>query len=225
MTKTKKTDSKQSRKESARFTTADVRRLYDIVRDESQSEEARDWLWGTFSDLASCAPSLDYLNDKRIFTRAIGEVLSNLEANNGPSVRKNEDYQFLKMVLRRTSRGETLNALYEEDKAERAAWREQERNQPEPRNWRSADWRYWKLQQLSEAFQSGDQARYSAAWREYQALLGELVADDNFYQVKYAAALLPYLIIARQEIASLGGQPRSARAKPQAFRTKKGGAR
>jgi hypothetical protein len=102
---------------------------------------------------------------------------------------------------------------------------EKERNAGEPKNWLSAEWRYWKLRRLTKAFTSGDSDAYDAAGKEYKALLHELVADRNFYHVSFALQLLPDLIIARQDIAGLLGQPKGARRKPEYLKTKKGGTR
>lgn len=207
---------------AASFTRRDVRRLFQLGQDDSQSEEARDWLWGFFSDLVSHASCIDYVNDPAIFTRALGEVFSNIESHGAQG--RDEYYSKLREVLARTSAGETLEDIYQEQQAERHA-REQERlNAPEPKDWLSAEWRHWKIRQLSRAFDGDDREAYTAAWAEYIALLKSLVAEGSFYHVSFALALLPDLITARQDIAQFIGQPRSARRKPEYF-SRKGGAR
>lgn len=87
-------------------------RLYDIATDESAPEAAREWLWGIFNQFASNASCLDYVNNRRIFIRAISEVLENIEVNNEPHEPEDDDYQMLKMVLGRIKRGESLADVF-----------------------------------------------------------------------------------------------------------------
>jgi hypothetical protein len=209
--------------DNASITRKDLQRLFAISHDESQSEEARHWLSGYFDDLAAEAPSLDYINDPKIFTRAMGEALRQTEEQSAPDEPKGHDYKFLKMIVRRTKQGETLDEIYREDCQRRAKIEEEERNAPEPRNWLTAEWRYWKIRKIEEGFNSDDPEAYEEAWAEYRALLNDLVKDGNFYHVSYASSLLPDLLIARQQIAKLRGQSKEVRRKPTYF--KKGGAR
>lgn len=217
----KKVSTKQ--KQSASMSRNDVRRLYQIGQDESQSEEARDWLWGFFSDLASNAACIDYVNDRAVFTRALSEVLSNIESRGAQG--RNEHYLKLKEVLERVNKGETLDGIYQETRAARRKREEERNNAPEPTNWRSQEWRHWKIRQLTRALNSDDTAAREAAFQEYKTLLSELVRDEDFYCVPFMVALLPDLIIARQDIAQFAGQPRSARRKPAYFKARKGGTR
>jgi hypothetical protein len=225
-----KSITKKAQENRATITRKDVQRLFQISRDESQSEEARMWLWGYFDEMASNAARLDYVNVQEIFTRAISEVLSNIEAYNAPyEPTEDDDYQMLKMIVRRVEKGEVLDAIYTEEKeasrARVAEIEEKERNKPEPRNWLSQEWRWWKIRQLTRVIMDGDTDSRMAAGREYRALLRELVADESFYHVDFILSLLPHLLNARQDIARMIGQPKSARCKPGYFKAKRGGAR
>lgn len=92
----------------------------------------------------------------------------------------------------------------------------------EPRDRLSDAWRHWKIRQFGQGFSSGDLELYDAAWKEFGILLRGLMADENFWHVSNAVALLPHLIIARQTIDRLNLQERRPRAGTKA---RKGGTR
>jgi hypothetical protein len=66
-------------------------------------------------------------------------------------------------IIQRLKAGESIEEIHNDFERERDEWqakREEElRSQPEPKNWLSSEWRYWKLRQLTDAFNSGDSAR------------------------------------------------------------------
>jgi hypothetical protein len=126
--------------------------------------------------------------------------------------------------------GESLAAIHagrEAARARRHAEREAERlNVPEPKDKTSDEWRYWKLRRMERAFDGEDGAEYKQAWAEFTALLKGLMADESFWHTGNARALLPHLIIARQQIdhARAFERSQSAAAKGTAARRKKAGA-
>jgi hypothetical protein len=94
---------------------SNLKLLFQLSNDGSQPEDACLWLNGYLADLISNASCLDWANDERVFTRALGEVLSNIERNNEPHEPDDDTYAMLKMVVTRIKDGETLAALYAED--------------------------------------------------------------------------------------------------------------
>ncbi|MGA9994817.1 MAG: hypothetical protein WBP93_05340 [Pyrinomonadaceae bacterium] len=121
--------------------------------------------------------------------------------------------------------GQTVEEIYQAFEQRQKEWRalreEEERNAPEPKDRLSSQWRYWKLIQMQEAFESDDAKTYSAAWREFTDLLKGLMADEDFWHVSNALPLLPLLIIARQDIDRLNKQERRLNGAMKATATRK----
>lgn len=66
-----------------------------------------------------------------------------------------------------------------------------------------------------------DHSQYAQAWKEYKALLTGLVADEDFWHVSYALKLLPYLLIARQEIDEMNLRQKRMRAALKGVQTRR----
>lgn len=75
--------------------------------------------------------------------------------------------------------------------------------QPEPKDTTSDEWRYWKIANLHLDFRSGNTDAYRRAHDEFRTLLTGLYNNEGFWRVSNALALLPHLIIARQEIEKM----------------------
>lgn len=121
-------------------------------------------------------------------------------------------YVELKDLIARVDAGADLAELAEEKEAGHAR-REEERaadflDSPEPEDKTSRDWRIWKLRQFERGFyhHGGDAELYGEAWREYKGLLGGLLTAPAFWHVSHATALLPQLLITRQEIDALDAE-------------------
>ncbi len=84
---------------------------------------------------------------------------------------------------------------------------------PEPEDTTSDEWRYWKIANLRLDFRSGNTDAYRRAHAEFRELLTGLYHDENFWHVSNALALLPHLIIARQEIEKMERADAEDRAK------------
>jgi hypothetical protein len=83
---------------------------------------------------------------------------------------------------------------------------------PEPEDKTSDEWRYWKLRRMERAFEGGDGAAYKQAWAEFKLLLNDLMAVEGFWHTGNARALLPTLIIARQQIDEQKAREKKVRA-------------
>ena len=213
--KTKTRASRQAATTAPNTLRRDAVRLFNIVNDQNIPPEVRHALVGYVDDVASSAVSADWTNNSAHFLR-----WSTATARARLSRAVSE-------IIKRLHKGETAEETirdFEHQWAVRAASRRRaELTKPEPQDRTSAEWRYWKLRRMEQAFQSGDKEGYRAAWDEFEALLMGLLRDENFWRAQSALTLLPHLMIARQEIDRTKHSPaakKSARA-----RTAKGGAR
>lgn len=134
-------------------------------------------------------------------------------------------YRELLNLIKQVDAGADLNALYDEGRKAGAARAESRQRaelaQPEPKDKQSAAWRYWKLRQLEAAFDGDDQERYAAAWDYFNELLRGLLAAKSFYHVSNARALLPQLIIARQELDEMDRRAQRSAAGRRAAKPRK----
>jgi len=209
-------------------------RFHRLITDETQPAEARHDLLEWFDQM--CNHTEVNLEHPAFFPKAFLMAAKTTEEMPRKKRGKNLDaawawqaYDAIQKTLKRTQAGESLAAIYAEREAARSARqaaREAENlNAPEPEDTTSDEWRYWKLRRLERAF-DGDGAAYTEAWAEFTALLKGLMSDEGFWHTGNAKALLPHLIIARQEIDRTRAfeKRQSAAAKDTATRRKKAGA-
>lgn len=137
-------------------------------------------------------------------------------------------YRAVQDALARVEAGESLEEIARDREArlrEDIAQKKRERlNAPEPKDKLSDEWRYWKIAQITEGMGGRDKSQeaYNAAWDEFRELFEGLRATPSFWHVDNALALLPHLIIARQEIDRLDQQQRRSDAAVKGARTRKG---
>ena len=197
----------------------DAVRLFNIVNDQNIPLEVRHALVGYVDDVVSDAPSADWTNNRAHFLRCF------IEGARGRLTRPVGE------IIKRLHKGETAEEIIRDfecrGEATSARLQAEELAKPEPPDKTSAEWRYWKLRRMEQAFQSGDKEASRAAWDEFEALLMGLLRDENFWRAQSALALLPHLIIARQEIdrTNAGAKHSPAAKKSARARTAKGGAR
>ena len=222
MSQKKSNTAKADRRTSAKITVTrkDALMLFNAINREGISDKARIDILGYIDEVIDDAPSQDPAHNKSLFLRLFSEGWQESSRH----ARRN-----MGEIIQRLRAGQTIEEIHNAFEQERAAWRrkkeEEERSKPEPKNWLSQEWRWWKIRQLERAFNGNDREAYQAAWDEFKALLHELSKDGNFYHTYFARNLLPHLIEARQVIAGLIGQPKGARRKPEYLKTKKGGKR
>jgi hypothetical protein len=207
-----KKNSTKSRGEDTKAIRRDALRLFNLLNDESIAEDVRSELWGYTNDVCTDSPLFDPANNKAHFLTTFAD---------GWHRGRGDERRTVREILDRLDKGEPLESItsdfnrrLEEQRERREA---EELNRPEPRDWRSDEWRYWKIGQLRRAFESGEAAAKVQAWKEYRALLTGLVADPNFWHVSFAVNLLPGLISARQEIAGFISSSREEKRKPLYF--------
>ena len=194
----------------AKLSTASLAsRFYRLITDDGQPEEARRDLLEWFDQM--CNHAGISLEHPAFFRRAFLMAALATEETPRSRSRKSLDahfswqaYDAIQKTLKRTQAGESLAAIYagrEAARARRHAEREAERlTMPEPKDKTSDEWRYWKLRRMERAFDGEDGAAYRQAWQEFKLLLNDLMADESFWHTGNARALLPRLIIARQQI-------------------------
>lgn len=136
-------------------------------------------------------------------------------------------YRRLLDLIKRVDGGADLNQLHDEGKRRQREQDEQQEaailNAREPQDKTSDEWRYWKIRQIGAGFQSEDLEQYGAAWREFFALVDGFRRDENQQHVSHARALLPSLLVARQDSERM--RRRTARERAKVKTAKKGGAR
>jgi hypothetical protein len=206
-----------------------------LITDETQPAEASRDLLEWFDQM--CNHTGVNLEHPAFFRRAFLMAAKATEEMPRKKRGKNLDaawawqaYDEIQKTLARTQAGESLAAIYagrEAARARRHAEREAENlNAPEPEDKTSDEWRYWKLRRMERAFDGDDGEAYKQAWAEFTALLKGLMAEEGFWHIGNARALLPRLIIARQQIDHTRAfeKRQSAAAKGTATRRKKAGA-
>ncbi len=228
----KKDTTRRKLEAPANLSTASVAsRFYRLITDENQPAEARRDLLEWFDQMCNHAGAS--LEHPAFFRRAFLMAAKGTEEMPRKKMGKNLDarcawqaYDEIQKTLARIQAGESLAAIYAEREAARSARqaaREAENlNAPEPEDTTSDEWRYWKLRRMEKAFDGDDGEAYKQAWAEFTALLKGLTADKSFWHTGNARALLPRLIIARQEIDRASAFEKRERG---ATRRKKGGAR
>ncbi len=220
----------------AKLSTASLAsRFYRLITDDGQPEEARRDLLEWFDQM--CNHAGISLEHPAFFRRAF--LMAALATEETPRKKRAKHlnahfswqaYDAIQKTLKRTQAGESLAAIYagrEAARARRQAAREAENlNAPEPEDTTSDEWRYWKLRRMERAFEGSDREARRQAWAEFTALLESLMADEDFWHISNACALLPHLIIARQRIDETRAfeKRQSAAAKGAAARRKKAGA-
>jgi len=196
-------------------------RFHRLITDETQPAEARHDLLEWFDQM--CNHTEVNLEHPAFFPKAFLMAAKGTEEMPRRKRVKNPDaawawqaYDAIQKTLKRTQAGESLAAIHagrEAARARRHAEREAERlNAPEPKDKTSDEWRYWKLRRMERAFDGADGAAYEQAWQEFKLLLNDLMADENFWHTGNARALLPSLILARQQIDKQNAREKKVRA-------------
>ncbi len=178
--------------------------LFNLIHDESVPKDVRHEITEYVDEVISGAPSSDAVNNKPHFLRCFTE-----------SAAGGLTYQVAE-ILKRLKKGETAESIIRAFDRAREEWRAEREaemlNAPEPKDKTSDEWRYWKLRRMEQAFEGEDSEAYDRAWDEFKALLDGLLADPSFWHVSNAQALLPRLIIARQEIDRMDASEKRSRA-------------
>jgi hypothetical protein len=206
---TKKSTKKQISKQ-------DLQLLFTAINQEGVGEDARTFITQYVDDVITATLLSDYAYNEELFMRYFPEGWKN-------------SYEYARRnvldIIKGLKAGKTIDEIhagFERERVEGLKRREEEeRNKPEPKNWLSDEWRYWKLGRLEQKFASDDPQVFGAAFREFKALLRDLSQNEDFYHTYPVRVLIPHLICIRQDIATLNGQPSEARRKPAYF--KKGG--
>jgi hypothetical protein len=196
-------------------------RFHRLITDETQPAEARHDLLEWFDQM--CNHTGVSLEHPAFFPKAFLMAAKGTEEMPRRKGVKNLDaawawqaYDEIQKTLKRTQAGESLAAIYagrEAARARRQAAREAENlNAPEPKGTTSDEWRYWKLRRMERAFDGEDGAEYKQAWQEFKLLLNDLMAEEDFWHTGNAHALLPHLIIARQQIDKQKARAKRVRA-------------
>jgi hypothetical protein len=197
-------------------TRKDALMLFQAIQEASDEGATVDIL-GHIDDVMDNAPSSDPASNKELFLKFFLEGWP----ESGTHTRRN-----VGEIIQRVRAGQSIEEIYahfQQEQAKASAEKaEKERNAPEPKNWLSSEWRHWKIRQLTRALTGDDSEAYNAAWEEYQKLLRALVADEDFYHTSFALALLPHLLVARQDIAQILGQKKDKRRKPEYLKARKG---
>jgi hypothetical protein len=203
-------------------TPANVRRLFALVNDKTQTENGLHVLAETLDEVA---PHPDPLRDFQLFRRFFTPAAEEVERTRGQLYTR-RFYRKAQEMLVRAAQGETLDEIaaeWERAANARMAERKQAALQaPEPKDKRSAEWRYWKLRQVERAFAERDQTEgYDAAWRFVRELFDGLYHEPNFWHVDLVLPLLPHLIIARQKIDEIFRYEHRSQAGMKGARTRK----
>lgn len=186
---------KQTKEQKQRQLRRDALLLFKIINDKSIPQKARQELSEYVDDVCSSSQLFDPHHNKTCFLKTFVDGY-------GRDTHARRNMQtILNQLKAGKSADEVVAWVDEKREAHYAKMQEEEDAQPEPRSKLSKEWRYWKIRQLTRAFTSNDLEAYTAAWKEFRALLTELVTDPDFYHISFAIALLPHLLIARQEIA------------------------
>lgn len=207
---------KIDRRTAARIkvTRKDAEMLFKAINQAEPGSDARIDILEYIDEVAESAPlRQDYSADRRRFVKLFLEGWPESDRFTRANVGE---------IIQRIRTGQTVEEIHEHLEIERRKIRderaEKELNAPEPKDWLSAEWRYWKLRRIHHALNYGTDAETQAALREFKALVNDLVRDENFYHVSFAYTLTAMLISARQDIACFVGAPRQARRKPAYFK-------
>jgi hypothetical protein len=200
---------------------SEAARFHRLITDDGQPEEARRDLLEWFDQM--CNHTEVNLEHPTFFCRAFLMAAKTTEEMPRRKLAESlnaycawQAYDEIQKTLARTKAGESLAAIYAEREAARSARRAareaENLNAPEPKDTTSDEWRYWKLRHMERAFDGGDGAAYKQAWQEFTALLKGLMADADFWHTGNARALLPTLILARQQIDKQKAREKRVRA-------------
>jgi len=188
-------------------TRADALLLFNLINDEAVAEDARRYLTEYVDDILSASQVSDLTNNKPLFLRGFAEGWQRASSHSRRNVGE---------VLQRVKKGEAIESVIADFRGQRdagdKAYRERWLNMPEPKDKTSDEWRHWKLRRMGQAFEGEDSGAYARAWDEFRSLLKGLLTDPGFWHVSHACALLPHLIIARQEIDRLDAFACASRA-------------
>jgi uncharacterized protein (UPF0147 family) len=191
-------------------------RLFNLLHDERVPKDARRTLMEWTDDIANDSPLTDPAQNRNLFLRAFVDGWQRPDSAHARTV--------MCEILSRLDASESLESIFADFDRERVEWarkaKEEERRKPEPEDKLSDAWRYWTLRKFEDAFNGDDRAAYTAAWREFKTLLNGLTSDGNFYYTSFALALLPQLIICRQEIDKLTRRDRKSKAGMKAAATR-----
>jgi hypothetical protein len=176
-------------------TRKDALLLFKLIHDEAISEDARHHLLEYVDDILNSAPLTDAAHNKPLFLRGFVDGWQRSDSHSRRNVGE---------ILGRVKAGETLEQVLDDFNAQlqrsvavqRAAWL----TMPQPKDRNSDEWRYWKLRRLEDALQGNDIEASEQAWKEFKTLLTGLMAEGGFWYTGNAVALLPHLLIVRQEI-------------------------
>ncbi len=188
-------------------TLKDALLLFKLIHDEAISEDARRHLLEYVDDILNSASLTDAAHNKSLFLRGYVEGLEQTDSHSRRNIGE---------ILERIKAGETLEEIIDDFNAQLQRSAEAQRvkwlTMSEPKDKTSSEWRYWTLRRTAHAFQNGDMAARKEAWNEFEALLKGLMADASFWHISNALALMPHLIIARQEIDKMNARERRAQA-------------
>jgi hypothetical protein len=188
-------------------TRADALLLFKLINDEAVSEDARRHLAEYVDDILSASEVSDLTNNKPLFLRGFAEGWPRADKYSRRNVGE---------LLQRVKCGEALESVIADFRGQLDAGAEARLERwltmPEPKDKTSDEWRYWKLRRMERAFDGEDGAAYRQAWQEFKLLLNDLMAVEEFWHTGNARALLPHLIIARQQIDKQKARAKRVRA-------------
>ncbi len=188
-------------------TRADALLLFKLINDEAVSEDARRHLAEYVDDILSASEVSDLTNNRPLFLRGFIEGWPRADKYSRRNVGE---------LLQRVKCGEALASIIADFRGQLDAGAEARLERwltmPEPKDKTSDEWRYWKLRRMERAFDGEDGAEYKQAWQEFKLLLNDLMAEEDFWHTGNAHALLPHLIIARQQIDKQKARAKRVRA-------------
>jgi hypothetical protein len=188
-------------------TRADALLLFKLINDEAVSEDARRHLAEYVDDILSASEVSDLTNNRPLFLRGFIEGWPRADKYSRRNVGE---------LLQRVKCGEALASIIADFRGQLDAGAEARLERwltmPEPKDKTSDEWRYWKLRRMERAFDGEDGAEYKQAWQEFKLLLNDLMAEEDFWHTGNAHALLPRLIIARQQIDKQKARAKRVRA-------------
>jgi hypothetical protein len=188
-------------------TRADALLLFKLINDEAVPEDARRHLAEYVDDILSASEVSDLTNNRPLFLRGFIEGWPRADKYSRRNVGE---------LLQRVKCGEALASIIADFRGQLDAGAEARLERwltmPEPKDKTSDEWRYWKLRRMERAFDGEDGAEYKQAWQEFKLLLNDLMAEEDFWHTGNAHALLPRLIIARQQIDKQKARAKRVRA-------------
>lgn len=177
----------------------DALMLFKAIHAPGISSTAQIDILGYVDEVLDDAPKSDPIDNKALFLKFFPAGWDEASLHTRRNVGD---------IIQRVRAGQSIEEIHEYFEQMRAKHHaeneEKERNQPEPEDKTSAEWRYWKLRRIERALRGelGTEAK-SEAWQEFKqfARRGIRAMRDH----RAAIEILPYLIIACQESEQKGG--------------------